>query len=147
MRMPNANKLLALVIGAISVLAIFVVLTANQETKQLDPGTPEGVVQKYLSSVIAGDFESALKNLEPTSKCEPEDLDRSYFPQDIRVNLISSTNTSTGAIVKISLEFPTGGPLGDVYTEEHTIRLVQSGSTWFITGIPWPMYDCGGLVK
>jgi len=147
MRNPNANKLLAIVIGAITVLALVVVFTANRQIEQLDRSTPEGVAQQYLLDVIAGDNDSAIKLLDSTSNCKATDLDRAYIPKEVRMNLISSTETPTGAVVRISIEISSGDPLGGYFSEEQVIRLAKSNGNWLITGIPWPMYECGGVYK
>jgi hypothetical protein len=147
MKNPNANRFLAIIVGIITVLALVVVFTANKDPQQLDRATPEGVVQQYLSDVIKGDTDSAFTFLDSSSACEVTDLDRSYVPKEVRMNLVNSTETPTGAIVRISIEIPSGDPLGGYFSEEQVIRLSKSNGNWLITGIPWPMYECGGEYK
>lgn len=139
----KANRLLAVVIGIITVIGLIAAVRADNATRQLDKSTPEGTVQAYLTSVVTGDYESAIKHISPASSCTVTDLDNSYFAKDVRISLVDSHTTSSGGVVKINVEVPSGGPIGSYYSEEHTIRLVKGNQGWRITGIPWPMYACG----
>jgi hypothetical protein len=142
----KANRFLAIAVGVITAIALVVVVVANKPTAQIDRAKPEGTVQAYLADVVAGDYDSAIKLIDPASSCKIADLDNSYFAKNVRISLISSTETSTGAVVKINVEIPSGDPIGGYYSEEHVLRLVKTESGWLINGIPWPMYSCG-LVK
>jgi hypothetical protein len=147
MKNRNANRFLAITIGIITVLALVVVFTVNKDPQQLDRATPEGVVQQYLSDVIKGDTDAAFKFLDSSSACKVTDLDRSYVPNEVRMNLINSSATATEAVVRFSVEIPSGDPLGGYFSEDQTIRLAKNNGAWLITGIPWPMYECGGVYK
>jgi hypothetical protein len=147
MKDQKANKFLAIAVALIAVLALVVAFGAHKSAKQLDRGTPEGAVQEYLSAVIAGDFDGAAKRLDPEGSCKSTDLDKAYFQSDVRISLINSTETSTGAVVRIQVEMPNGAPIAGYYGEEHTLRLVKGENGWMIAGIPWPMYECGGVIK
>jgi hypothetical protein len=143
MHEKKANRFLALVVGVITAIALVVVTVANKPVKQIDRGKPEGVVQEYLTDVIAGDFDAAIKLLDPAASCTIADLDASYFDRDVRISLVKTTENANGAGVKISVEIPNGGPISGYYSEDHVIRLIKTASGWRITGIPWPMYSCG----
>ena len=147
MKDKNANRFLAIVVAIIAILAVVVVVGANRETEQLDRATPEGVVQEYLNAVIEGDFDAAAAKFDPAGSCKVDDLDKAYFDNDVRVTLINSSETSTGAVVRVQVEVPSGAPLGGYYGEDHTFRLVKADTGWLISGIPWPMYECGGVNK
>lgn len=147
MKDQKANKFLAIVVAIIAVVALVVLIVGKQDTVQLDRATPEGTVQEYLNAVVAGDFDSAAQKFDSESSCKAEDLDKAYFDSDVRISLVNSTETSTGAVVRVQIESPSGAPLGGYYGEEHTLRLVKADSGWLISGIPWPMYECGGVFK
>lgn len=147
MKDKKANKFLAFIVGLIGILAIVAIFTANDSTPQIDRSTPEGAVQEYLNAVVAGDFESAAARLDPAGTCKVTDLDKAYFNNDVRVSLLNSSETSTGATVRVQVEVPNGAPLAGYYGEEHNFRLVKTENGWMIAGIPWPMYECGGVVK
>ncbi len=141
----KANKVLLIVVAAIAVVALIVSVALNKPAKQLDRTTPEGAVQAYLAAVVAGDFETAGKWLDPKGNCRVVDLDRAYFANDVKISLKSSSESSNSAVVKIGIENSSGDPFGGSFTEDHTIRLVKAANGWLISGMPWPMYECGGV--
>lgn len=141
----KANKVLLIVVAVIAVVALVVSVAVNKPSKQLDRSTPEGAVQAYLAAVVAGDFEAAAKWLDTKGNCTVDDLDRAYYVSDVQINLKSSTESSNSAVVKIGVENSNGDPFGGTFTEDHTLRLVKSANGWLISGIPWPMYECGGV--
>lgn len=146
MNSKSPNRILGFVIALIvSISVLVVVISLNKPVQQLDEASPEGVVQSYLIEVFDGRYEAAMENMEIDSKCEASDLDRAYVPKDIRINLLDVAVEETSARVKFQIETPSGAPLDSYYTEEQVIRLVKEGESWKITGIPWPLYDCGIL--
>ena len=56
----RANRVLGIVVAAISIVALIAVLAVKEDTPQLDANTPEGSVQQYLQSVTERDFDTAL---------------------------------------------------------------------------------------
>lgn len=85
--------------------------------------------------------------LSPEGVCTVTDVDRAYIVDTARVLLVDSSTEGTTAEVRVRVEIPSGSPLGDFMTEDHTFRLVNSNGTWLLTGIPWPLYDCGVMTK
>ncbi len=138
------NRVLALVVGLIAVIGVVAgVLSATRQVPKYDRGTPEGLVQAYLTAVIDGDHQDAVAFLTPESSCTVEDLDRAYVPDDVRVVLRDTEVDGDTAQVKVDVVMSSGGPLeGSEYAEEHTFRLTRAGGDWLITGAPWPMYEC-----
>lgn len=128
-------------------VAIVTILSSTKSAVVIDRSTPAGSVQVYLKAVLAGKNAEAAKMLSPESVCTVTDIDRAYIVDTARVLLIDSSTEGTTAEVRVRVEIPSGGPLGDFMTEDHTFRLVNSGGTWLITGIPWPLYDCGVMTK
>ena len=144
----SPNRVLTIVIGLIIIaVAIVTVLSSTKSAVVIDRSTPAGSVQVYLKAVLAGRNAEAAKMLSPESVCTVTDIDRAYIVDTARVLLVDSTTEGTTAEVRVRVEIPSGGPLGDFMTEDHTFRLVNSGGTWLITGIPWPLYDCGVMTK
>ena len=144
----NPNRVLAAVVGFI-VLAVAIVsfLSATRSAVVINRATPAGSVQVYLKAILAGKNSQAAKMFSPESVCKVTDLDRAYIPNTARVLLVDSAIEGNTAEVRVREEIPTGVPLGDFATEDHTFRLIKSGSGWLITGVPWPLYDCGVLKK
>lgn len=128
-------------------VTIVVVLSSTRSAVVIDRATPAGSVQVYLKAVLAGKNAEAAKMLSPESICTITDIDRVYIVNTSRVLLVESTTEGTTAEVRVRIEIPSGSPLGDFATEDHTFRLVNSGGTWLLTGIPWPLFDCGVITK
>ena len=147
MRSKSANKILGLVVGAISIVALILVLAVKEPTPQLDVNSPEGTVQQYLQAVTDRDFDTALTFLATDSKCKIEDFDRAYIQESVRIGLADATETQTTATVKVSVESSNGDPFGGSFTDNQSFRLLNSDGGWKITGIPWPTYECGGVYK
>ena len=143
----KANRVLGLVVAAISIAALIAVLAVKQTTPQLAASTPEGTVQKYLQSVTSRDFDTAVTFLAADTKCKVADFDQAYIQDSIRVSLSDSSIKGDVALVKVSIETSTSGPFGGSYSESQDFRLTKSGTAWKISGIPWPTYNCGGEFK
>ena len=143
----RANRVLGIVVAAISIVALIAVLAVKETTPQLDANTPEGTVQQYLQSVTARDFDSAITYLASDTKCKLEDFDQAYIDDSVRVSLLDTTITTNLASVRVSIENSSNDPFGGAYTEAQTFRLTKSDTGWRISGIPWPTYQCGGEFK
>jgi hypothetical protein len=143
----RANRVLGLIVAAISIVALITVLAVNEDTPQLDATTPEGTVQQYLQSVTARDFDTAITYLSEDTKCKITDFDQAYIQDSIRISLSDASVTGDSASVKVNIENSSGDPFGGSYTESQAFRLVKSDSGWKIAGIPWPTYQCGGEFK
>lgn len=143
----RANRVLGLVVAAISIVALIAVFAVKDTTPQLDVTTPEGTLQQYLQSVTARDFDTAITYLAADTKCKIEDFDQSSIQDSIRISLSDSSITGDSASIKVNIENSNGDPFGGTYTESQAFRLSKSQSGWKIAGIPWPMYQCGGVYK
>ena len=143
----RANRMLGLVVAAISIMALIAVLAVKETTPQLDANTPEGTVQQYLKSVTERDFDTAITYLASDTKCKIEDFDQAYIQDSFRISLSDTSITSDSAMVKVGIENSSGDPFGGSYAESQTFRLTKSASAWKISGIPWPTYQCGGEFK
>ncbi len=139
----GANQVLAvIVILTLGLAAVAAYLTSSQETREYMPTSPEGVVQMYLRDVIKGKNEDATVFLSQESRCDATDLDRSWMPENVRVNLRETQIEGDRAFVEVAADISSGGPFDDYYTENHTFRLARESGVWRILGIPWPMYSC-----
>ena len=144
----SPNRVLAVVIGLIIFAVVVVaVLSTTKSAVVMDRSTPAGSVQAYLKAVLVGKDAEAAMWLSPTGACTVTDIGRTYIVETARVLLINSTTTGSTAEVRIRVEIPSGSPLGVFMTEDHTVRLIKSDGRWLITGIPWPLYDCGMYTK
>lgn len=75
--MKQSNRLLAFfvaVLVGLSAIAVVLVLAKGQETPpQLPESDPAGVVQRYLTALQQGDYQSSLKYVAPTLNFKPGD--------------------------------------------------------------------------
>lgn len=143
----RSHRVLAVVLALIAVVAVIGALVSNSRKVVVDPKSPEGAVQSYLRAVMAGDGTEALKYLDPAGKCTSDDLDRYQMNNVTEVRLVDATVNEGVAKVTVDLEMGGNGLLGDVWRDRHTFYLKEFSGTWVITGTPWPMYDCGGVLK
>ncbi len=135
-------------VGLIIVLvAVAAVVSSTRSTLVLDKTKPAWAVQSYLKAFLAGRNAEAAKMISPESECTVVDVDRAYIIDNARIVLISASTNGNTAEVRVRVEFPLNGPFGDSSTEDHTFRLTDSNGTWLLTGIPWPLYNCGLVAK
>ena len=140
--------MLGIILSAILIIvAIVAIIAATRTATVFARTTPVGTVQAYLKDVLAGQNAEAAKLFAPASRCTATNLDRTYMVDTARVNLVSSKISGDTAEVRVVVEYPMNGPFGASSTQDHAFRLIKSSSTWLLTGIPWPLYDCGMLVK
>ncbi|HUW78246.1 MAG TPA: hypothetical protein VMV52_05780 [Candidatus Nanopelagicaceae bacterium] len=142
------NRVLAIIVGLIVGIALVtVVLSATRPIVKLDQGTPQGTVQSYLSAVLDGKNADAASYLSTNSPCTIEDLDRAYVMHSAQVTLVDVATNGDASEVRVKVELPTGGPFENYMIEDHTLRLIRTGDHWLLVGIPWPLYDCGMVLK
>ncbi len=131
------------VIAALVVIAVVVVFTRGAP-EQLDPSTPQGTVQQYVTAVIDGDKSAAAEHLSPTwlDDCDP--LNYGQETAQLRVSLISTTESDASATVEVNISYgPGNGPFGvSDYDYDDSFRLEKTGSDWQITVAPWEFAVC-----
>ena len=144
----GANRVLAvIVVLTFSLAAVAAILTSSKEAKNYAPNTPEGVVQLFLKDVIEGKNEDAARYFSMTTTCDATDIDRSWIPDTVRVNLTNTQIEGDRAYIDVAVDINQGQLFGDMYTEKHNFRLVRESSAWKILGIPWPLYSCDEVNK
>jgi hypothetical protein len=142
------NFYLAILIAAVSIIAVLLAITSSNSVKTMENGSPEAAVQQYLQRVNEGRNEEAANYFSKISKCTVDDIDRAYIDNNAQVTLDKSVITSTdSAIVYVSIQRNNGPLLADTYTEQQTFRLNRENGLWKLAGIPWPLYYCGGEPK
>ena len=139
------NRVLAVFVGAVVLLAVLAgVVVANRDTPDLNPGTPEGVVQEYLQAVFDGDYPAGAGLLSPSSGCDVADLAAGYVPESARIVLDHSAVTGDHAVVTVKVTEGTGGgPFDSGYSHTERITVQRESGVWKITGSPWLLSSCG----
>lgn len=144
----SPDRILVIVFALLVVAVVLVTLfTPGNTFKSLDPSTPAGTVQGYLTAVLKGDYELAAQFISLESSCDVQDLDRVYTMDTARVDLVKTEVDGDHAQVWVKVDYPSGAPFEEMRVEDHTFRLVQVNDAWLLSGIPWPLYDCGAITK
>lgn len=154
----SPNAILATVFALLVIAVVLVTLfTSGSASKNLDPSTPAGTVQSYLSAVLKGNYEKAAQFISSESSCDVQDLDRVYTVDTARVDLVKTEIDGEHAQVWVKVDYPSGAPFDVDYpsgapfdvvrVEDHIYRLARSDGPWLLTGIPWPLYDCGVITQ
>jgi hypothetical protein len=142
------NRILLLIIMLVAAAAVLVVvITSSQQRTEFETGSPEWAVQNYLVAVFDGDTDKAAEFLAASSPCDVNDLDRARVQRNANIDLIRVNITGNTARVEINVEFSNSDLFNSSYVESHNYRLEKEGNSWLISGIPWPVYDCGVISK
>ena len=130
---------LAGVIGVAIVAAA--ILGARQDTAQLDPGSPEGVVQGYVQAVFDRDEPAARDFLtaDLEAECRLRDFPRFETSAD-RVELDDVAITDAEARVEVTIH-ESSEPL-DTWQHTEVFYLTDTVDGWRISEPPWPLYGC-----
>ncbi|MGB7860927.1 MAG: hypothetical protein WBM90_10560 [Acidimicrobiia bacterium] len=136
-------------VGATVVLvAVLAIVAVNREPVQLDPSSPEGVVQGYLQAISDKDYEAAAMALDPEfyEDCNPGSIARSTPSEPFTATLQEpdSAEPAGNAFVQVTLRFGNEGVFGGAWTSFEEFHLIDSGGSWLITGDAWPYFswDC-----
>ena len=143
----SINFYLGMVISAVLIIALIAAVATNNSTKMLSTGSPERVVQEFLQAINDGRNDLAVKLLASDSNCSIQDIDRAWRSPSSQIALLESRKTGGTAVVRISLQRDNNALMDPSSDEEFIYRLVRESNQWRITGIPWPLYDCGGIKK
>ena len=154
----------AVVIVVVAVIGITVAfLYRSGDLPLLPEGTPEGTVQRFLSTIEQGDSRLAYDYLSPTLQ---EDCSYQLFRDsirwfestgdrdsgDLRILLEETRPVADGVEVRVRIirfYFSTPSPLAPAfdagessYAERFTLEM--SGDEWLFVDPPWPMSRCPG---
>lgn len=139
------NRVLAIFVGAVVLLAILAgVVVANRSAPDLNPDTPEGVVQQYLKAVVAADYPLAAGLLSPSTGCSATNVAGTYYLLSARIVLDHTAVTGDHAVVTVKVTEGTGdGPFeSSGYSHTEPITVQREGGAWKITGSPWLLNSC-----
>lgn len=144
----TANFYLAVFISGIFAIGTIFAISSTNSTEKLEIGKPETSIQEYLQALNDGRNEVAASYFSSTSRCKVEDIDRAYIDSNLQVILDKVViEGDQSAIVYISIERNDSPLRADPYVEKRNYRMVKESGKWKISGIPWPLYDCGVLFK
>ncbi|WP_269938613.1 hypothetical protein [Arthrobacter sp. HY1533] len=139
----NRTPLILLGITVLLVVAAVVLVFTRGTSATVDPNSPEGVVQSYVTLLLAGDQEqaAALLTAQAANDCP---VGANPGQSNVRVALLSTTLTGSGATVLVSItETSVRGPFGVGGSGyEDSFTLVPRQDSWAINSAPWPLLAC-----
>lgn len=146
------DRILLALIGVVALLVVVAlgVVFSRGGPPPLDPASAAGVVQRYSTAVIDGDTEAAQSYLTEDARRTCGGGYYSGEPQPSRVVLVSTTERSDSATVRVSIVHSAqDGPFGpSEYEMEDSFRLSKVDGKWLIDQAPYPLQACDGpLVK
>ena len=138
-----------LFIAALAVVSVVVAIMSGETSLPAD--TPEGQVQRFLSSLDDGDLEMAYESLseEIRERCPVETV-FGRFPgiesrlASDRVTLEGTTTVGDTAFVDVRITRIDSGRLFGPSEFSHVQRysLRQEGGDWRLVEFPWPLPGC-----
>ncbi|SRR5690606_23301473 len=142
-RPDRALIVIAAIVVVLVVVALIAVLTRDHRA-DLDPASPEGVVQQYTGAMIDADLESA-RELVADSAFERCDYYSDYQRErETRVTLEGSTVSGSSAVVRVGISTGyDGGVFGNSYVSHDEFTLDRADGEWLVTGAPWQFDPCG----
>ena len=141
-----SNVVLAVIKGLIVMLAIAAAIFASRDqTTTWPPDSPEATVQHYVQAVIDQNYPAALRHLDPDLACNVVHFEQSYYPQDTAISLFAANITDDHATVDVEIG-SYGEPFFDTFVHQEQFELIRTETDWIITGSPWPVYICAGML-
>ncbi len=127
------------VLAALVVLAVVFSFAGDAE---LDPGTPERVVQDYVRAVIAGDRPEARSYLADELDGCGARFPRYLADRAFSVEWIDTIVEAGEAWVTVSVTEADQGIFGSYRPETYEFRLSPAAGGWRITHQEWPWFEC-----
>lgn len=127
---------------ALGVLVVLAAAFSFIGDAELDPGTPEGVVQDYVRAVIAGDRPAARSYLADELDGCGTRFPRYLADQAYRIEWLDTTLGEGEAWVTVSVAGSDPGIFGGNRSETYEFRLISEAGGWRITHQEWPWYEC-----
>ena len=141
------NRKLALIVGGIAAISLVAVVVAalGGEPVALDPETPEGVVQAYVTAVADEDWMEvrSFLNAELADKCDVSELSVERFDDVSRVSIEDVSIDDDIAVVDVVITHASAdNPLSaSTWDEDATFVLIDEGG-WVFEEISWPYFPC-----
>ena len=146
-RQPSRLVGWGLVLALVALVVAGVAAGVLRQPAVLDPASPDGTVQAYVQAVLDGDWDRARSHVDDglAARCTVLDFRHSWVPDGLTAVLADVRLDDDCAEVEVRLRTTAQPGLFDTgYRTTETFDLVRTGTTWHITGQPWPVYDCRG---
>jgi hypothetical protein len=143
----DRNRTLGIVVGGIAAVSLIVIVVAalTDEPVTLDPDTPEGVVQAYVTAVADGDWTEAHSFFTAAlaDRCTVSDIAVGRMDDVARVSIDDVSITAQQAVVDVTVTHSSvDDPLStSTWDEDVTFVLIDEGG-WVLDEISWPYFPC-----
>lgn len=147
-RSPERPLIVAATVVAVLVVAAVVVVLTGPRVSDLDPDSPEGVVQRYVQAAIDGD-EDLMADLVVygADDCTPVPSGI-VGDESIRITLGDVRVAGDDADVHITVTRSGGGPLDPYeWSDDLTFDLARVDGAWLIERAPWPFQVCEEMFR
>jgi hypothetical protein len=143
-RILQPRHLGAIVLGLVVVaVAVAAVITALRPVEDLDPNSPEGVVQGFFRAIEASDYDGAHTFLtsDLQADCTPADL-ASYVSDFDRVVIDEVIPSGPITLVRVEVQhIDATDPLNPyTYTEVLDFEIEVENGRPAISLLPWPFF-------
>ena len=128
--------------AALAALVVLAVVFSFVGDSELDPDTPEGVVQDYVRAVIAGDRQAARSYLADELDGCGTRFPRYLADRAFSMEWIDTIVEAGEAWVTVSVAEADQGIFGSYRPETYEFRLSSADSGWRITHQEWPWFEC-----
>ncbi|HSK98133.1 MAG TPA: hypothetical protein VK891_16020 [Euzebyales bacterium] len=143
---PRRSQRLLWVLGGLVAVALLVgaLVGALRSPAELDPDSPEGVVQAYLEAVIEGDHAAAAGYLseETARRCRASAFRQAWVPDGLTADLDGVRVRGPRTEVRVRMRTTADPFTLDGYTSTETFTLADENGAWRLVDDPWPLYAC-----
>ncbi len=106
----NQNRKLAIaaVVVVLTSVVVLAISALSSDPTVLDPASPEGVVQQYVTAVTDEDWVAARALFTPglADKCTVSDMSQSRMDNVSRVSIDDVSQSDGSAIIKVIIKAP-----------------------------------------
>lgn len=143
----SADRWLIVIVTAVAGLAVAAVLTSELGAgpADLDPASPEGVVQRYLSAFEDGDADAAGALVDPDVRedCPEPHPERFRRDRSFRATLLEVEPAGDAVEVHVRISEGAGEPPFETGSERTEVFVLeQVDGDWRITSAPFPYDPC-----
>ena len=142
------NRYVGITLGAIVVLALAVIGISAlvSEPVTLDPDTPEGAVQAFVTAITDERWVDArtLLDRDLAERCDVADLSQARGDDVSRVVIDDVTTSDGSAVVAVTITHTsTDSPLSpSSWDEDVVFVLATEDGSWVIDEMSWPYAPC-----
>jgi hypothetical protein len=141
------NTKLGLIVGSIAAISLLAVVIAalTGEPVTLDPETPEGVVQGYVTAVADEDWAEVRSFLSAdlADRCDLSELSLGRIDEVSRVSIDDVSISGDVAVVDVIITHASADdPLSASTWDESATFVLIDEDGWTFDEVSWPYFPC-----